>query len=268
MIKANYHTHSIFCDGKDTIEELCISAIKQGFLHLGYSGHSYLENADGCTMDDIKIVNYYDEIHRVMEKYEGKINIYCGIEQDCFSKKPILNFEYKIGSVHNIKKNGKFLFFDYGMEHTLSIINKNYQGSYLSFAKDYFETVSNVIDLTGAEIIGHFDLCSKFNERLGNFESEEYLEYAEKAVKKLLQTGAIFEINTGAMARGYRTSPYPSFEILKMIYNGGGKIIINSDCHNKNYLDYAFDSAIELAKKVGFKKRNIITKNGFIEIDL
>lgn len=268
MIKANYHTHSTFCDGKDTIEELCLSAIEQGFSHLGYSGHSYLENADSYALNDKKVVDYYNEIHRVMDKYQGKIDIYCGIEQDCFSKPTFLDFEYKIGSVHNIKRNGEYLYFDHDLDHTKDVINNGYNGNYLEFAKAYFATVADVIDMTGAEIIGHFDLCSKFNERLGNSQSDEYLEHAEKAVKKLLKTGAIFEINTGAMARGYRSSPYPSIEILKMIYNGGGKIILNSDCHNKVNLGYAFDEAIELAKKVGYTKRSILTKKGFVEIDL
>ena len=109
MIKANYHTHSTFCDGKDSIEELCLSAIEQGFSHLGYSGHSYLENADSYALNDKKVVDYYNEIHRVMDKYADKINIYCGIEQDCFSKPTFLDFEYKIGSVHNIKRNGEYL---------------------------------------------------------------------------------------------------------------------------------------------------------------
>ena len=51
--------------------------------------------------------------------------------------------------------------------------------------------------MTGAEIIGHFDLCSKFNERLGNSQSDEYLEHAEKAVKKLLTNSGLFIVNLG-----------------------------------------------------------------------
>ncbi|MBR5899911.1 MAG: histidinol phosphate phosphatase, partial [Clostridia bacterium] len=70
--------------------------------------------------------------------------------------------------------------------------------------------------------------------------------------------------NTGAMARGYRTTPYPSIEILKMIYLGGGKIMINSDCHKKEFLDFGFDVAVDLAKKVGFDQTYIFTKDGFV----
>ena len=30
-MKQNLHTHSIFCDGKDTIEEMTLEAISKGF---------------------------------------------------------------------------------------------------------------------------------------------------------------------------------------------------------------------------------------------
>ena len=264
MIKTNYHTHSVFCDGNDTVFDMSQTAYEKGFSHLGFSGHSYMENARAETMDNQTLIKYYDQVNRCKETFDGKLNIYCGLEQDCFSLKSPIKFEYLIGSVHNVKKDGKLLFFDSGIAQTQTIIEQEYSGSYLAFAKDYFSTVENVIDMTGADIIGHIDLCSKFNERLNNSQSEEYLEYAQKAVDKLLKTGAVFEINTGAMARGYRTSPYPSIEILKMIYLGGGKIMINSDCHKKEFLDFGFDVAVDLAKKVGFDQTYIFTKDGFV----
>jgi len=69
------------------------------------------------------------------------------------------------------------------------------------------------------------------------------------------------------MSRGYRTSPYPSKNILKYIKEKGGKIIFTSDCHNKDYLDYGFSLAEQLAKDVGFAKRCIITEQGIKEVD-
>ena len=64
------------------------------------------------------------------------------------------------------------------------------------------------------------------------------------------------------MARGYRTAPYPHETILKMIFDNGGSIIFSSDCHNKEYLDYGYSIAEEIALKVGFKNQAIITDQG------
>ena len=37
--KQNLHTHSSYCDGKDTPEELVLYAINSGFSSIGFSGH-------------------------------------------------------------------------------------------------------------------------------------------------------------------------------------------------------------------------------------
>ena len=40
MRKVNLHTHTLFCDGRDTPEDMVLSAIEKGFSVLGFSGHS------------------------------------------------------------------------------------------------------------------------------------------------------------------------------------------------------------------------------------
>ena len=64
-MKQNLHTHSIFCDGKDTIEEMTLEAISKGFDILGFSGHGYLSIDDG-SMRDIK--GYISEVQRIKSK--------------------------------------------------------------------------------------------------------------------------------------------------------------------------------------------------------
>ena len=64
----------------------------------------------------------------------------------------------------------------------------------------------------------------------------------------------LFEINTGAMAKGYRTAPYPSEETLEVIREMGGQLIISSDCHRAEMLDHGFAEAEALALKMGFRK--------------
>ena len=40
MIKTSFHTHTTFCDGKNTPEEMVVAAIEKGFVALGFSTHS------------------------------------------------------------------------------------------------------------------------------------------------------------------------------------------------------------------------------------
>lgn len=40
-MKINLHSHTTFCDGKNSAEEMVVSAIDHGFDVFGFSGHSY-----------------------------------------------------------------------------------------------------------------------------------------------------------------------------------------------------------------------------------
>nr|MCR4719031.1 hypothetical protein [Bacillota bacterium] len=105
---------------------------------------------------------------------------------------------------------------------------------------DYFSTVAKI---KNAQIIGHFDLISKFNEGFCLFDEsdERYMKSYKKALDILLKQNVIFEINTGAIARGFRSEPYPSIDILNYIKKHGGKTILSSDCHAKENLMFGFD---------------------------
>ena len=48
--RQNLHTHTTFCDGKDTPEELIEAAIAKGFDSIGFSGHSYMFYAPNHSM--------------------------------------------------------------------------------------------------------------------------------------------------------------------------------------------------------------------------
>ena len=48
-------------------------------------------------------------------------------------------------------------------------------------------------------------------------------------------------INTGAIARGKRTQPYPAPEMIEYIRSRGGKFILSSDAHFKEKLAYDFE---------------------------
>ena len=68
------------------------------------------------------------------------------------------------------------------------------------------------------------------------------------AVLKIM--GIPFEINTGAIARGARKTPYPRREIADFIAANGGKFIMTSDCHHKDMLLCAFKEADEIYKGI------------------
>jgi histidinol-phosphatase (PHP family) len=155
------------------------------------------------------------------------------------------------------------------LERTKRDLLENYSDIY-DYAEDYFVHVANLPQVTPMDIIGHFDLLTKWQEREPLFDEmhSRYRAAAEEALKALAPLGIPFEINCGAMARGYRTAPYPAKPLLRSIFERGGEIIINGDCHNADHLGYGFDIALKMAKECGFNRVVTISSQGkqFIEI--
>ncbi len=268
--KMNFHTHTTFCDGKNTAEEMVLAAMEKGFTALGFSGHSYTHFDESYCMSKESVKEYQKEIRRLRDVYAEKIDIYCGVEQDFYSEESISDFAYAIGSVHYIKKDGQFLPVDEGVNIMDRDVRELFGGDSYAYAKVYFETVGQVLQRTGADIIGHFDLLSKFNEKHTFFDTEDrrYREYGMSAIEALIPYNKPFEINTGAIYRGLRKGAYPSVDFLREIKKRGGNILLSSDSHDCESLGYGFEEMARLALEVGFQSALIWTPKGFEEVGL
>ena len=263
----DFHTHSTFCDGKNTLEEMALSAIDKGFSSLGFSGHSFTSfDLDYCIKDENA---YIKECRRLQKKYEDKIEILCGIERDFYADNQYPDLDYIIGSVHYVKAGEEYIAVDL-FDGQLEAVNRHFGGDYLKFAESYFENVSKLPQVHKTDIIGHFDLIKIFNAdgKLFDENCERYKKAAIKAVDELIKYDVLFEINTGAIFRGRRQEPYPSEFILEYIASKGGKVILNGDSHEINALGYRFKESAELAKKCGFKSIFTFTKDGKKELEI
>ena len=75
MLRGNFHTHTVFCDGADTAQAMVEQALALGFTHLGFSGHM-----DPDIHMDLEA--YDAEIRRLQEAYRDRIEILRGVELD------------------------------------------------------------------------------------------------------------------------------------------------------------------------------------------
>ena len=235
---SNYHTHTTYCDGADSPEELVLEAIRLGCPEIGFSGHSYLPEDTGSMSPDGTHA-YCAEVKRLKEEYADRIRIHLGIELDYFSDYPDNEtFDYTIGAVHYVLKDGCMCSVDESRDSFLRTVETVYNGDYYSFAEDYFRTVADVYNRTHCDIIAHFDLITKYNEGDCLFDTRHprYTAAADAALDCLLKSPAVLEVNTGAIARGYRKSPYPDSRILQRWLDAGHPVILSADCHDKRQL--------------------------------
>lgn len=243
MMLQDLHVHTTYCDGRNTPEEMVLAAIEKGLTRLGFSGHSYQFFDEEPCMSKEGTRAYRRDITALKEKYRNKIEILCGIEQEYFSDISTEGYDYVIGSVHYLKIDGKYRCIDQTEEEFCQVADRWFGGDMVAMAQEYYRLVGDVVNKTGADIIGHFDLITKYNEggRLFDESDPRYVAAWKQAADRLLATGKIFEINTGAISRGYRTEPYPALPILQYIRQQGGKVMLNGDTHSAQTLCYQFD---------------------------
>lgn len=237
------HVHSVFSDGKDEPRDIVLAAIKKGVKTLGFSDHSYTGFDERYCIQKDKQAEYMKAVNDLKNEFSGKIKILCGTEQDFYSTAPTLGYDYVIGSVHYILKDGEYIPVDETADILKQAAKDYFSGDIMSLCEAYFEEVGKVYEKTKCDIVGHFDLITKFNEQEKLFDETDprYINAYQKAVDRIIKNCKVFEINTGAISRGCRTTPYPSDEIRDYIRQKGGKFILSSDSHQKETLCFEFD---------------------------
>ena len=268
----NLHTHTTYCDGRDTPEEMVLAAIEKGFGAIGFSEHSYMHYSRclDINMDAEKTERYKADVTMLKETYRDEIDIFCGLEFDIYSDVSLAGYDYLIGSVHYLKCGDRFAGFDFAADDVRDVIDTFFDGDGMKFVKEYYSTVAQLPSYGNFDILGHFDLITKHSERVKFFDdtSKEYKKIALDAADALRGKIPIFEVNTGAIARGYRRLPYPAIDLIKGMKDMGFGVCITSDCHNKDFIDIAFEESRELLQACGYKEKFILTKQGFMPVSL
>lgn len=270
MMISNLHTHTAYCDGMNTPREMVEAAIAKGFRAIGFSGHGYTPFDLSCCMSEENMRLYHEEIPALKAEYAGRIDVFFGLENDAGHLHPRQRYDYTIGSVHYVEKNGRFYCVD---EHAQSFqkgVREACGGDSLAFVKGYYDIVVRLAESAAADILGHFDVVTKLNRgnALFDMEGKAYRAMAEAAMKRVVKSGMIVEINTGGMAKGHRDVPYPDPFLWGLMRELGAKIILSSDAHSCNMLDYRLEETAHALRRAGFRSRMELTKHGFVEMEL
>jgi histidinol-phosphatase (PHP family) len=272
MILSNFHTHTTFSDGKNTPQEMIEAAIGLHMTALGFYDHSPIgEECTGTSgLAFAEEEAYRAEITRLKELYKDRISILCGLEQDSNSPKTPYAYDYTIGSIHGIWVDGIYRAVDYSEAVMLETVKNYFGGDHYAYAECYYRAVAETANQYDPTFFGHIDLVAKYNEGGKHFDEADprYVKAALEAVEALIPTGKPFEINTGAISRGLRVTPYPNPFILKEIHDLGGKIVLSGDSHSASSLLCAYDKATALAKFCGYTTALTLTPTGWQEEQL
>ena len=269
MYRGDFQTHSVLDDGKSTLEEMAAAAHGMGLTHFGFSGHSYGRYDGDFCIPNGRVQEYLDTARALQRRYAGEMEVFVGLELDLYGEKPE-GLDYVIGSVHGVIQNGVHYPVDKSPEDSLRAVREGFGGDWYRYTDAYYDLVATLPDVTGCSWLGHFDLVTKFNEQVPAFdeESPRYLRRAMEVMEYLVKRGAAFEVNTGAVARGYRNGAYPAPRLLRHLRELGGEIILNSDAHHASQVCFGFSQAESAIRAAGFDHTNLWTRNGLMPIGL
>lgn len=206
------------CDGKNTPEELALSAWKAGLKTLGFSGHSHTPHDIEYCMTNARTQLYRAQVAKLKERYAGKLDILCGLEWDLYSDDDPAAYDYWIGSaiMSRAPRPANITRLTGAKRTWLPASRFDFDGDGLAVVETYFANVAAVA-AKKPTILGHFDLIKKVNGSGKFFDESDprYTAAAHKALEAAAQAGCVLEVNTSSVYRGFREDYFPSPAILK-----------------------------------------------------
>lgn len=263
-LRSNAHCHSTFCDGKDSLEEMVRYALEKDFVSLGFSIHGWTPyELTPVTLE--KEAAYRQELERLRGLYGQRLEILIGAERDALYPRDFSAYEYLIDSTHWFVYQGVYICVDESEQSMVRNVQTLFGGDYYAYCRAYYQQEAQICARSDAKFIGHIDLVSKFNEGQKYFDESDprYLKCALEALDCALERHLPIEMNTGAISRGLRSTPYPALPLMRHVRDRGGEIIINSDAHSARHLDFGFDSCVEIARACGFDHALRLRRSGF-----
>lgn len=236
----NFHAHSQFCDGRDTISDIAASAASYGMKYFAFTPHSPLNIPSPCNMDKEKMEDYLSEMRRVGDEYNGRMNILTSLEIDgmgadfgphidYFQNLPL---DFRLGSVHFVpNQDDVFLDCDGRFERFSQYLKDGYQGDLRYVVEKYFEQVLIMMERGGFELLGHFDKIAG-NAAIADPDIENqrwYEAMVDDVISHAKDSGLVVEINTKAFADKGRF--FPAERWWGKLIEAGLPLAIDSDAH-------------------------------------
>ncbi len=252
------HTHTTNSDGKNTVREMCISAIEKGV-----SGITITDHAD---MNFYKERDTYNRIKRAIsditeskEEFGEKLKVLKGIELGEYTYAPqkaeevlALNcYDAILCSVHLVPKAGWSLAYnriDFGNPN----ISDNDIQEYL---KLYFDLLSDTVDCFDFDILAHIQCPARYIT--GKWGRKTNVMIFEDKIceilEKIIERNIALEINTTCLCDDFGNYQLQNNEILKLYKSMGGKMVtLGSDAHNIGSVARNFTEALTLLKMCEF----------------
>ncbi len=255
-----------FCNhATDSLEEIVISYIDQGFGWVGITEHTPPpseellyddQRQEGLTPEFLleDFGKYMLECRRLQEKYKTEIELYAAMEIETYSGyEEFVPFlidrfrpDYIVGSVHYVND----INFDYSKQMYERAADST--GGVDQMYRRYFDLQYDMIKLLKPAVVGHFDLIRIFDpEYIDRLEHPEIVAKIRRSLELVKGLDLILDLNLRALYKG-APEPYITESILKMVKEYDIKIVPGDDSHGVPTVGNFFDQGVAVLQQHGF----------------
>lgn len=259
--RSNYHSHSLYCDGRAGMEDFVRFAVSSGFTSYGFSSHAPLPFPTAWTMEWDRMDDYLAEFRRLKEKYAGRIELYLGLEIDYLNEESHpaierfrrLPLDYCIGSVHLLYDDeGRVVDADLPADKFRQMVDRHFHGDVERVVRLYYERSRRMVELGGFDIVGHADKVH-YNAaccRPGILDEPWYDRLVCDCFAEIARRGYQMEINTKAYEE--LGVFYPDVRYFPLLRELGVRVQVNSDAHYPERIASGMSEAFRALRRAGF----------------
>ena len=220
-LKGDLHVHTVWSEGKHSIEEMALVAKSLGYQYLGISDHAKLPIANG--LDERRFLKQMEEIDKINKKIRG-IRILKGAEV-------------------NILENGSLDVKDEvlaKMDYVIAGIHSGFKTERVKITERIVRAIKN----PRVSIISHLT-ARKIGER------DERPIDLDKIFRAAKEHKVFLEINSQPKRLDLKDVN------IRLAKDAGVKMVINTDAHSKDHLNF-MELGIAQARRGWAEKKDII----------
>ncbi len=266
MRKFNLHSHSTFCDGKSSLEQMVLSAIDKGLYCFGFSAHAPVPFDNTFALQYSDKEAYLRECARLKAEYADRIRLFTSMEfdfitdivEDARQRAEEDGLDYVIASVHQVKAHGKegMWFIDGGKQETwIKGLEEVFGGNVRQAVECFYTQSVEMVQKVRPDIVGHFDKVRMHNrERFFRQTEAWYEELVAWFIEEVKKQDCICEVNTRGLYKGRSDDFFPSTKWIKHAAQKGVRMTISTDAHREDEVDLLFDEAAKCLKECGHRQ--------------
>lgn len=252
------HIHSDFSpDADDSVVMLCEQAEKLGIYLITITDHCecnlYLE--DGY---DKSVQQSFFETRKAASAFPDRLQIRSGVElgqplQNLSAAQEILKvceFDFVLGSVHNIKGMEDFYFLDYNKIDAAPLLDR------------YFDEVLEMAEWNGFDSLAHLTYPLRYivGEYGIKIPWSRYRTKVDLILKTLVKNEKALELNTSGLRQKIGET-MPNLEVIRRFRELGGKYVtLGSDAHRFRDVALGIETGMDLLLQAGFSHFTVFTK--------